>query len=189
MQIILVFSYLQSKHIHLYNIQHTITLSSAHQPLPPLLMPLHRPLKRPLKQLINILTRGRRSLIILPTPLLRISNRLGRFHLPLLIITLIPQQKHHNILQIQPIILHSGLPSGQVLEGLLIAGIEYHEDYLGVLEEWVTDLLVVGAAADVEEVYRDVFVEQGYFFYPVVHADGCDVLVDEFALAVSLYYA
>lgn len=58
-----------------------------------------------------------------------------------------------------------------------------------MLEEGVPDLLVVGTAADVEEVDGDVLVADADLLDAVVDADGGDVLVDELALAVPFYDA
>ncbi len=57
---------------------------------------------------------------------------------------------------------------------------------MGVGEKIVADFLVVGAAAEVEEVDGDFIAGNVDFFDTVVDADGGNVLLDEATFAVTL---
>lgn len=60
---------------------------------------------------------------------------------------------------------------------------------MGVSEKRVSDFLVVGAAAEIKEVYSNFLARDVNFLDAVVYADGGDVFLDESTLTVTLYYA
>ena len=60
---------------------------------------------------------------------------------------------------------------------------------MGTLVEGVADLLVIGAAAEVEEVDSYFASGNGYFFDSVVDTDGGNVLLHETPLAIAFNYA
>ncbi len=55
-----------------------------------------------------------------------------------------------------------------------------------VAEKVVADLLVVGAAAQVEKVNGHLVSRDVYFLHSIIYANGSDVFLDEAALTVAL---
>ena len=152
-------------------------------------MNLYSLLKSFVKQLINILSWRCRSLIIFIPFLFGICDRLCWFHLSLFIIRFISQQKHDRLLQIKPIIFHRIFPSTNIHKTLFITKIKHQQYNLRMLKEWISNLLIIRAATNIEKINSYNFVIYINFFYTVIYADCCDIFVYEFALTISFYYA
>jgi hypothetical protein len=139
----------------------------------------------PLEYLVDVLAVAGRTGKVLEASFLGVGDCLALLHLLRTSIVFVAHQHHHRLLQVDTIALHCSFPLAQTVETFSVLEVKDEKDHLGSLEEGITDVLVVWAATEIEEVDSHFSSRNIDLFDSVVDPDGRDILLHKTALAVT----